>query len=110
MNRTIPQDVLTGIALLLEFYRPDLVPLLAKIVSTSTIEDPSTSSSWMRGATVATIMTATVSPEDGETILKALLDYDHEHGNECRKFNGLTIDGLIPPWRKFVAETPPQSP
>ena len=109
MSRSISKDVLVGIHEALVAFRPALLPAFHKLVSPGSIEDRSTSPTWIRGATEASTLTITVSWKDGEPILRALEEIDREASGEVLLFNGLTLDGLIMGWRQFVADTPPPS-
>ena len=105
MSRTISTEVLIGIHQVLETHKLELLPTFNKLFLTSSVEDPLASPSWRPGTVVATI-TATVSWQDGEPILRALEEIDREQRGAVLMSNGLALDWLIIEWRRFVE--PPQ--
>jgi hypothetical protein len=107
MSRSIPEDVLRGIAEALEIHAPHLLPKIYHLMRGGLADGPTGN----RGSPICGKLTTTISWEDeGEPILRALESIEQDHGYQTL-FAGRQINYLVGSWRQFSEplQLPPQS-
>jgi hypothetical protein len=97
MSRVITEDVLRGIASALEIHAPHLLPTLHKLLRGGLVD--------LREGTIGSSihgkLTASISWEDGEPILRALEAIERTQGYNA-VFANRQINWLVIRWKKFA--------
>lgn len=95
--KVISENTLRAIAVILDKEAKDLLLVLARIVD----ENEAAASVGGMGDSAAGTLTGTVSPEDGQRILRVLEDYQRCHGPTAVVY-GRQVNFLVYEWAAFA--------
>jgi hypothetical protein len=97
MSRVITEDVLRGIATALGIHAPHLLPTIHNLIRSGLVDG----SEGTLGSSIHGKLTASVSWEEGEPILRALESIERTHGYNA-VFADRQINWLVICWKQFA--------
>lgn len=102
MSRTISEDVLKGIVEALSVHAPHLLPTIHNLIHGGLFDGAAGNGPMtVLGTTTYGTITASISWEDGEPILRALEAIERNCGEQV-SFAGVQIYWLIVSWKQFA--------